>query len=100
MAQNSAGTACPICQSKTEPKTLGKASLGRATSFDIVECQTCLTRYLSPLPSRSELKEVYLPHYYGSDWYKQRGWGSAFAKLELAGKPVGKFLDVGCGLGF
>ena len=100
MALNMNDTSCPICQGELEPRVLGKASLGGDTSFDLVECQTCLTRYLSPLPSSQQLQEVYLPNYYGSDWYKQRGWGGAFAKLELAKKAQGKFLDVGCGLGF
>ena len=100
MSQSLDGTSCPICQGKIEPKVLGKASLGGDTCFDLVECQTCFTRYLSPLPSPRQLQAVYLPNYYGSDWYKQKGWGSAFAKLELARKAHGKFLDVGCGLGF
>lgn len=38
--------------------------------------------------------------YYGNDWYRQQGWGKAFAKIVLGQKTPGKFLDIGCGLGF
>jgi SAM-dependent methyltransferase len=91
---------CPICDSGIEPKTLGAATLGDETLFDLVECASCRTRYLCPLPSPEQLKKFYEPQYYGSDWFKQRGWGSALAQLELAKREPGNLLDVGCGLGF
>lgn len=90
---------CPICQNELDPKVLGKATLGGDTLFDLVECPTCAARYLWPLPTAEELQDLYSPHYYGSDWYKQLGWGTAFAKFGLS-KKGGRFLDVGCGLGF
>jgi SAM-dependent methyltransferase len=93
-------TACPICQSGLEPKTLGAATLGDETLFDLVECENCKTRYLSPVPSPAQLKEFYEPQYYGSDWFKQRGLGRALAQLDLAKREPGNFLDIGCGLGF
>ena len=91
---------CKICQSKIEPKVLGKATLGGDTQFDFVVCPTCGAGYLSPAPSSEQLQDLYGPQNFGSDWYKQRGRGRAFAKLVLAKKAPGKFLDVGCGLGF
>lgn len=91
---------CKICQSKIEPKVLGKATLGGDSRFDFVMCQDCETGYLSPSPSSEQLQELYGPDNFGSDWYKQRGRGKAFAKLVLSKKAPGKFLDVGCGLGF
>jgi len=91
---------CKICQSKIEPKVLGKATLGGDSQFDFVTCQNCGTGYLSPTPSSEQLQELYGAHNFGSDWYKQRGRGKAFAKLVLSKKAPGKFLDVGCGLGF
>jgi SAM-dependent methyltransferase len=91
---------CPICQSKVEPVGLGKATLGGNSQFDVVECQSCATRYLSPLPTGEQLEGLYWPYSYGSDWYKQLGLGTAFAKLVLGKQKPGKFLDVGCGLGF
>lgn len=98
--QGLADKVCPICQSGILPEVLGRATLGGDSEFDVVECQTCGTRYLSPPPSVEQLQKLYAPAYYGSDWYKQLGWGSAFAKLVLSRKAPGKFLDVGCGLGF
>ena len=91
---------CPICSSDIEPKTLSAATLGDETLFDLVECESCKTRYLSPLPSAAQLKKFYEPQYYGSDWFKQRGLGRALAQLDLAKREPGNFLDVGCGLGF
>lgn len=79
---------------------MGKATLGGDSEFDFVVCQKCGTGYLSPTPSSEQLQELYGPHNFGSDWFKQRGRGRAFAKLVLAKKAPGKILDVGCGLGF
>lgn len=79
---------------------MGKATLGGDSQFDFVVCPQCGTGYLSPTPSSEQLQELYGPHNFGSDWYKQRGRGRAFAKLVLSKKAPGKILDVGCGLGF
>ena len=91
---------CSICQSETEPAFLSKVTLGNDTEYDLVECRKCKLRYLSPMPTVEELEKFYSPQYYGGDWYKQRGLGMAFAKSVLSKRPAGKFLDVGCGLGF
>lgn len=91
---------CPICQNGTEPKVLCQATLGCNTQYELVECQNCGTRHLLPLPSLEQLQKLYCPQYYGSDWYKQQGWGMAFAKIVLRHRTAGRFLDVGCGLGF
>lgn len=100
MGKSAVSKQCPICRSETEPAVLGKASLGGNTRFDFAECRGCATRYLWPLPSAEQLQKLYVASYYGGDWYKQKGWASAFARHVLARKPPGKFLDVGCGLGF
>ncbi len=100
MDRQAAIKSCPVCQRAGDPTVLGKASLGGHTRFDLAECPNCATRYLSPLPSPQQLQNLYVGSYYGRDWFKQKGWGSAFAKLVLAKRPPGKFLDVGCGLGF
>ena len=99
-AESNGQPSCPICQSPIEPKALAAATLGDETLFDLVECESCGTRYLSPLPSLEQLKKFYEPQYYGSDWFKQRGLGRALAMLELSKREPGNFLDVGCGLGF
>ena len=91
---------CPICRSEIEPQVLCEATLGGDAKYELVECRNCRARYLWPLPSPDQLEKFYRPQYYGSDWYKQLGWGAAFAKAVLRRRAPGRFLDVGCGLGF
>ncbi|MCA1592754.1 MAG: class I SAM-dependent methyltransferase [Acidobacteria bacterium] len=74
--------------------------MAEATEYELVACRSCAARYLSPLPSVEALQKLYSSQYYGSDWYKQQGWGMAFAKSVLRDKRPGRFLDVGCGLGY
>ena len=68
--------------------------------YDLAECGSCHSRYLQPLPTDEELNKFYSPHYYGSDWYKHEGRGRAFGRAVLPRNKTGKFLDVGCSLGF
>jgi SAM-dependent methyltransferase len=91
---------CPICHDTSSPEILTRVSLGSDTCYELVECPGCGVRRLSPLPSVEELKALYPPQYYGHDWYKQQGWGAAFARVVLKHRAAGRFLDVGCGVGF
>ena len=91
---------CPICRDTSAPAALCPVTLGYQTAFDLIECQNCGTRMLDPIPTDEQLETFYSPHYYGSDWYKQRGMGMAFTRSFLKRLPPGKFLDVGCGLGY
>ena len=80
---------------------LCQATLGRGTgTYDLAECGACGVRFLNPLPPVDHLEKFYADQYYGTDWYKQQGWGMAFAKSTLRGLPPGRFLDIGCGLGY
>jgi SAM-dependent methyltransferase len=74
--------------------------LSSASEYDLAECAECAARYFRPMPTADELNNFYSNQYYGGDWYKQQGWGMAFAGSFLRGLPPGRFLDVGCGLGF
>ncbi len=92
---------CAVC--RCEPKgfeILCPATLGGQTEFDLIECSDCLTRQLFPLPTDENLANFYNTGYYGSDWYKQRGWGRTFAQWHLPKKENGKYLEVGCSLGY
>lgn len=91
---------CPICFETTGIKSVCKANLGFDFEYDLLECPSCGVRYLSPIPTEQQLAAFYRPQYYGSDWYKQFGSGTAFAKSTLRKLQPGKFLDVGCGLGY
>lgn len=92
--------ACPICQSEFEPEALCEVCLSEDGSYDLVECATCGVRFLHPMPTQDELSRFYSSQYYGHDWYKQQGQGMAFATSYLRGLAPGRFLDVGCGLGY
>ncbi|MFN2500604.1 MAG: class I SAM-dependent methyltransferase [Pyrinomonadaceae bacterium] len=91
---------CPICKSEKEAAQPCKAHLGGDADFDLLECAQCGVRYISPVPTSEDLAILYSGDYYGTDWYKQQGYGMAFAKSVLRHLPAGKFLDVGCGLGY
>lgn len=91
---------CPICRNEVEPGVLCKATLGGDSEYKLLECAACGVRYLHPPPTAERLAKFYSSQYYGTDWYKQQGWGMAFAKSALRGLTPGRFLDVGCGLGY
>jgi SAM-dependent methyltransferase len=73
---------------------------GTAPVYRLVDCQNCHTRFIYPAPTAEALSKVYAPHYYGSDWYKHEGKGRVFGRAMLPKEAAGKFLDVGCSLGF
>ncbi len=91
---------CPVCQAEAPSVLCPVVLAGTAPVFKLVECAGCRTRFLDPLPSADELSRFYAPHYYGSDWYKQEEKGRVFGRAMLPRNSSGKFLDVGCGLGF
>ena len=92
---------CPICQSTKGCDYLCPTALdGIDRLYDLVECSACRSRFLNPLPTAAELSQFYAPYYYGLDWYKHEGKGREFGRVMLPSGPKGKFLDVGCSLGF
>ena len=92
--------ACLLCRAEVGLKHLAKATVGGRTESELVECPRCGARYLWPMPTAEDLADLYGAAYHGSDWYKQQGWGMAFARAVLNRLPAGRFLDVGCGMGF
>ncbi len=91
---------CPVCASGSDKSSLCPVHLGSNSAFELVECLDCKTRYLWPTPTQDQLAGFYHSQYYGRDWYKQLGSGRAFAEMTLSKYKPGKFLDVGCGMGF
>lgn len=92
---------CPICGSHTARKSLCPVVLvGSDPVYQLLECAECLTRFLWPMPSGEDLARFYGPHYYGSDWFKQEPRGRMFGRFMLPRGAAGKFLDVGCSLGY
>jgi SAM-dependent methyltransferase len=92
---------CPVCHSTAGFRALCPLALdGVDRIYDLAECNDCRTRFLLPLPTDEELNQFYSPHYYGSDWYKHEGKGRTFGRAMLPRSSKGRFLDVGCSLGF
>jgi SAM-dependent methyltransferase len=91
---------CPICQAEGLSSLCPVVLTGTEPVYNLAECAGCHTRFLNPLPTSEELSRFYAPHYYGSDWYKQEEKGRRFGRTMLPGDSIGKFLDVGCSLGF
>ena len=92
---------CPICGAVGSHPILCPVVLaGTDPTYELVDCQECHTRFLNPFPTTDSLNRFYAPHYYGSDWYKHEGKGRMFGRTMLPRGEPGKFLDVGCSLGF
>lgn len=92
---------CAICRdTRKDFSIICPVTLGWQTAFDLIECARCKTRQFFPLPGVEQLEKFYGSGYYGGDWYKQRGLGKVFAKKYLAKKEAGKYLEVGCSLGY
>lgn len=92
---------CSICQQERKDfSEICPVTLGWQTEYILIECGTCASRQVFPLPTDEELNRFYNTGYYGFDWYKQRGWGRTFAKWHLPKRKNGKYLEVGCGLGY
>ena len=92
---------CPICGAAAAFSTLCPVVLAAPEPvYSLVECGCCNARFLNPLPDTEALNRFYAPHYYGSDWYKQEEKGRMFARSMLGRGFGGRFLDVGCNLGY
>jgi SAM-dependent methyltransferase len=92
---------CLICRAVHSYSVLCPVVLtGTNPVYELAECPNCHTRFLVPLPTEEDLNRFYSPDYYGADWYKQEGKGRMFGRFLLSSRAKGKFLDVGCSLGF
>lgn len=90
---------CPICRTEAPAGICPVTLAGTEPVYELAECAGCHSRFLDPLPTTEELNRFYAPQYYGSDWYKQEGKGRVFGRAMLPGS-TGRFLDVGCSLGY
>jgi SAM-dependent methyltransferase len=92
---------CPACRTMQSHNILCPVVLiGIDPVYGLAECPNCHLRFLMPSPTAEDLNKFYGPHYYGSDWFKQEGRGRVFGRALLPPQPHGRFLDVGCSLGF
>jgi SAM-dependent methyltransferase len=97
---NTNEASCPICTSEEGRTKLCLVHLGSDREYGLLECGVCGARFVDPMPTQHELGAFYHSQYYGKDWYKQLGSGMAFAKKYLTRRPPGRFLDIGCGMGY
>jgi 2-polyprenyl-3-methyl-5-hydroxy-6-metoxy-1,4-benzoquinol methylase len=74
--------------------------LSQVHVYDLVRCAGCGTRFFQPMPDAAALAAFYNPGYFATFHVtKLSGKGRAFARRYLAGRPAGRFLDVGCAIG-
>jgi SAM-dependent methyltransferase len=92
-------TTCPICASRAE-SVLCRVTLGPGTEYDLIRCAGCGVMFTDPMPTDAELAAFYGAAYFDFERHKFEGRGRAFARRYLAGRPPGRFLDVGCATGF
>ncbi|MBN2432738.1 MAG: class I SAM-dependent methyltransferase [Acidobacteria bacterium] len=91
---------CPICRDARPKARLFPLALSREHVYGLVRCVACGTRYFRPLPDAAALAAFYHSGYFATFHVdKLAGKGRAFARRHLAGRPAGRFLDVGCAIG-
>jgi SAM-dependent methyltransferase len=90
--------ACPACGSTAFKPFCQSCFLG-VDEREIRECSRCGLSALLPQPTAAELNEYYGGSYFGWDLAKEDGKSWYFARHFLAGRPKGRFLDIGCATG-
>jgi len=95
---------CPVCDATSARPRFSIEGL----TAQVVVCSECGTGRVYPLPSDTDLREFYPPHYYGNLGTKfsapieflVRWVGDRHAAFLASGLPRGgRVLDVGCGRG-
>lgn len=87
--------ACPLCASPRRESVDQHAS--------VVRCRACGHRYVDPRPTQEEVARGYSEPTAYDDWISAAGarqamWQRRF-DLVLGGRPTGRLLDVGAGIG-
>jgi SAM-dependent methyltransferase len=78
--------------------------------WSFVRCRACQNVYLNPRPTRAMLATIYPPTYYSYNydaqvnpiarWAKDQLDARRFAAIQRSlGRPIGRYLDIGCGNG-
>lgn len=91
---------CPICKIKDEKYFLCKVNLVNQTEYDLIECSHCGLIYFNPMPTDEQLQRYYAPDYFNFNRYQDEAKGAQIAKRLMSIGERGKFLDIGCALGY
>lgn len=91
---------CPVCGSSEKFKTYCPASFIAGDSRNIIECPACMTSVLWPLPSVHDFEKYYSGAYYNFDRHSEEGKGRFFAEILEKKKKKGRYLEIGCALGW
>ncbi len=91
---------CPICKSRDEKQFLCKVNLVNQTEHDLIECSHCGVIYFNPMPTDEQLQRFYSPDYFNFNHYQDEAKGAQCAKRLMSIGERGKFLDIGCALGY
>lgn len=102
---------CPACGALAAEELLATRATSEAdgTAFRVVRCTACGLQLTRPLPTESEVAELYGHEYYGEGRPGLLSWERLRLLFHevvlrhraraLAGRPPGRALDVGCGDG-
>lgn len=103
---------CPWCGTETNQTVLQlKDYFLTKEDFSIVECPCCGLRFTQPRPSPDVIGKYYQSEAYYSHQENKKGFVPRVyefvksfniknkAKMAIEGLPVGKLLDIGCGVG-
>ena len=91
---------CPICNHAPAERSLCKTSLTYKTTFDLLECGHCRTKYYHPVPTLEQLSLFYSDHAYEFDRWRQEAKAGHYLRKLLKQASSGKLLDIGCASGY
>jgi SAM-dependent methyltransferase len=94
---------CPLCNSSGSRRSWMGATVYRGTRFEYQECLGCRSVYVSPMPDRQTLEQMYGDDYgqfISLEEAHSGGEGSENVLSELRSLEPGTFLDYGCGGGY
>ncbi|HPO55719.1 MAG TPA: class I SAM-dependent methyltransferase [Ignavibacteriaceae bacterium] len=91
---------CKLCDSGKQKKFLCKVSLTYKTEYNLIECTGCGGIYFDPMPTAEDLGKFYSGEYFNFNRWHDEAKGKLYSRKLKKLASSGRFLDVGCALGF